>query len=135
MDAWTDASEAPHLAPMAHLWKLLTECRVAQWARDVNRGRGVAPSSSLVYDQWVRLAEALPPIIRARMVRLRTSNARKLWAVRWRRRWGGAMGTLPMADVDDADILLHKARVLDTHICSRGKQESAAFVWCVFAGP
>ena len=51
VDAWAGTSQAQHLAPMLHLWKLLTECRVAKWVRDVNRSRGVAPSSSLVYDQ------------------------------------------------------------------------------------
>lgn len=110
VDAWTDTSQAQHLAPMSHLWKLLTECRVAKWVTDINRSRGVAPSSSLVYDQWMRFAEGLPQHIKLRLLRLRSSNARKLWAVRWRRRWGGAMGTLPLADVDDADVFLHKAR-------------------------
>ena len=108
VEAWTDTSQAQHLAPMSHLWKLLTECRVAKWVTDINRSRGVAPSSSLVYDQWMRFAEGLPPIIKLRLVRLRSSNARKLWAVRWRRRWGVGKESFPMADVDDADVLLHK---------------------------
>ena len=110
VDAWTDASQAVYLAPLAHLWRVLAESRVAQWVRDVNRGRGVAPSSSLVYDQMLKYMEGLPPPIRARIVRVRSFNARKLWAVRWRRRWGGAVGTLPLGDVDDPAVLLDKAK-------------------------
>ena len=61
VEAWTDTSHAQHLAPMTHLWKLLTECSVAKWVIYINRSSGVSPSSRLVYDPWMRFAESQPP--------------------------------------------------------------------------
>jgi len=109
VDAFTDASAEGNLAPLAHLWTVHAEYRLAQWVISVNQDRGVAPSSKLVHDQLMNYLGAAPPPLRERLLYVKTFNARKLWAVRWRRRWGAAMGTLAMGDVDDPAVLLHKA--------------------------
>jgi len=113
VDAFTDASAEGNLAPLAHLWTVLAEYRLAQWVISVNRDRGVAPSSRLVHEQLMNYLGAAPPPLREYLVHMRSFNARKLWAVRWRRRWGAAMGTLAMGDVDDPAVLFHKAE--NTH--------------------
>ena len=109
VEAWVDATREENLPRMVELWVIHAEWRTAQWVARVNNERGVAPSSMLVYDRNSQHLRSTPEAVQHRCPRHRTANAKRLWAVRWRQRWGAAMGTLNMGDVDPPDVLLEKA--------------------------
>ena len=109
VEAWVDATREENLPRMVELWVIHAEWRTAQWVARVNNERGVAPSSMLVYDRYSQHLRSTPEAVQHRCPRDRTTNAKRLWAVRWRQRWGAAMGTLKMGDVDPPDVLLEKA--------------------------
>ena len=94
---------------LRYLWNLWAEYRVAEWVRDTNQRRGVAPSSARVYEELLRQAEAAPPVLRGHLQRARTRNAKRKWAGRWRKTWSGKLGTLAIGDVDDPAQFQEKA--------------------------
>ncbi len=107
--AWTDATNVGNQRALLPLWTLWAEYQVAEWVRHVNQARGVAPSSALVYERLQEHLAAAPPSLSAQLLRARSLNARRHWAMRWRKRWGGAMGTLALGDVDDPGVVQNKA--------------------------
>ncbi len=109
VDAWTNALEPDNRPALLYLWNLWAEFRVAEWVRDKNQARGVAPSSSRVYAELQHQLWTAPLVLQGHLGRDRSVNAKRKWAQRWRTKWGGVMGTLALGDVDDPDVLLVKA--------------------------
>ena len=108
--SWTNAMDPANRRALLYLWNLWGEHRVAEWVRDKNITRGVAPSSARVYAELQHQLITAPLILRGHLRRARSVNAKRKWAQRWRRNWGGVMGTLALGDVDDPYVLLTKAR-------------------------
>ena len=82
---------------------------MAEWVRDKNQARGVAPSSSRVYEELQQELRTAPLVLQGHLGRARSVNAKRKWAQRWRTKWGGVMGTLALGDVDDPEVLVAKA--------------------------
>ena len=108
--AWTNAMDPANTRALLYLWNLWAEHRVAEWVREKNSTRGVAPSSARVYEELQHQLITAPLTLRMHLRRVRTVNAKRKWAQRWRRNWGAVMGTLALGDVDDPYVLLTKAR-------------------------
>ena len=109
VESWVDPTVHHKRDGLAQVWIVLIERRTAQWVTRVNRNKGVAPSSQLVYARtWNGLCMA-PFQLHPLLLWPRSMNAGRLWAVRWRRRWGATMGSLPLGDVDAPADLLEKA--------------------------
>ena len=106
--AWADPWNAGNRHALLYLWNLWCESLVAEWVRERNQSRGVAPSTERVLEE-LRLHAATAPIaLREHLARERSVSARKCWGFRWRNTWGGKMGTLPLGDVDDPAVLTDK---------------------------
>ena len=68
------------------------EWRLAQWVARLNEQQGVAPCTDQVLERYeqarARLPEELRPLYRGTAVEARA----RVWALGWRRRWGGRHG-------------------------------------------
>ena len=126
VEAMVDATRMDNLLRLEELWVIHAEWQTARWVGDVNRERGVAPSSMLVYDRYSQLLLSTPEGVQHRCLRCRTTNAKRLWAVRWRRRWGAAMGKLAIGDLDPPDVLEAKAWQLSFLLARINRNRSAA---------
>ena len=88
--------------------KLEVEWRVACWVAQKNR-MGVSPSTTVVLGEFAwrhaGLAEEVRP---AAMGSIDQPVARKRVA-RWRSRWGGRVGKLPVREVVPVDVMVEKA--------------------------
>ena len=111
IDGWTNPLTAANQASLCYLWNLWAEYRVAEWVRDTNRGRGVAPSSARVYQELLQQARVAPITLRGTLLRARTRNAKRKWAGRWRRTWSGKLGTIALGEVDDPAQFQDKALI------------------------
>ena len=122
---------------LRYLWNLWAEFRVAEWVRDTNQSRGVAPSSARVYEKLLEQAGAAPPKLKRHLLRQRTANAKRKWAGRWRQTWSGKLGTLAVGDVDDPATFQEKALFcIDCARCenlgaTKSCRESAKRIWKV----
>ena len=87
--AWADVA-SPSDGNAAHLkvaLKYVEECRLVGWTRGHNFDRGVAPSTGAVLRQLEATRAALPG--ERRLHQGTGSEAKtRMWAYRWRRRWG-----------------------------------------------
>ena len=75
--------------------KILLEQRLVHWVHRTNRQQGVAPTTSMVLDvaEEHRMADPQAHVLRPHGA---THEGRaRMWAWRWRRRWGGRFGVLP----------------------------------------
>lgn len=109
VESWVDVSVEDNLPAITELWVTLAEWRAAQWVAHVNAERGLTPSSLLVHQQFVERLRAAPAPVWHRVPVAASKNARLLWAVRWRRKWGASVGTLQVGDVDTPPVLQTKA--------------------------
>ena len=71
--------------------RLVQECMLSRWARRVNVERGVAPGTRAVIRAK---GEGKGAPLRVQAVGEPCSKAQRMWAMRWRRRWGGRVGKL-----------------------------------------
>ena len=109
IEGWMHEHSPGNHQRLVMLWQTFAEKQVADWVREVNTTKGVAPSSLVVYQRYLESLRPAPLHVRTALMVWRSRNAKVCWALRWRRRWGGSMGTFRLGDVDPADILLHKA--------------------------
>ena len=106
--AWADPANAANRRALLYLWNLWAEYRAAEWVQDKNRTRGVAPSSERVLAEVRAHLRAAPAALRPHLLRGRSINAKRKWMQRWRKTWGGSMGTLAVGDVDEPAVLQNK---------------------------
>ena len=79
--------------------KHLEEWRLAQWVAEQNRTAGVAPATSAVLGRLADQRGRLPVPLRPPAHRhVAGSAAARLWASRWRRRFGGRLAMLRPRD-------------------------------------
>jgi hypothetical protein len=102
--ALTDAVAPSDPAAMQSASKCVEEWRLVRWARDQNTGRGVAPTTDALLQRLAsdRLACGHDePHGRGTAI----DASARMWATRFRRRWGGRVGsigtspTLPASDM------------------------------------
>ena len=109
VESWVDVGVAANQPAMTELWVSLAEWRTAQWVAQVNTEQGLTPSSMRVHTKFVECLRSAPSPVWQRAPIARSKNAKLLWAVRWRRKWGASVGTLQVGDVDSPRVLLEKA--------------------------
>jgi len=83
------------------------------WVDDVNKTRGLAPSSSRVFEIAELKRHSLAPgdiHRRSARVRLRCRDYRSVVVHRWRRRWSVRLGSVPTLHVLAPHVLKAKAR-------------------------
>jgi len=75
--------------------KILLEQRLVHWVHRTNRQQGVAPTTSMVLDvaEEHRMADPRAHVLRPHGA---AHEGARMWAWRWRRRWGGRFGVLPI---------------------------------------
>ena len=105
---WMDAEEASNRPRLRELWVLHSEWSTAEWVRQVNHDKGVAPSSQKVWLQCRSFLMAAPATLGLQSRLQKSELAVRLWAWRWRQRWSASLGTLPLGDVDSVDVLRDK---------------------------
>ena len=109
VESWMhEHSQGNHQRPVM-LWRSLAEKKVADWVFELNTTKGVAPSSTTVYQRYLENLRPAPLHVRRALLVRRSLHAQVCWAERWRHRWAATMGRLRLGDVEAADILSHKA--------------------------
>ena len=106
--ALTDVENPSDPTAMATATGYVEEWRLYIWAKDLNVSKGVAPSTSSVLERVVatRLANghAAPYAIGTA-----AQGASRMWATRFRRRWGGRFGAIREHENVPLDELAAKA--------------------------
>ena len=99
----SDAEAMREAAPVLEEWRLAT------WARAQNEERGVAPSTAQLLDRLAadRLRAGHPDAYARGTTAVPASRK---WACRFRRRWGGRFGTLPVSEGVPLAEMREKAR-------------------------
>ena len=107
LTALTDPDKPSNAAAYSAATKYVEEWRLVTWTADLNRSQGVAPPTSAVLQ---RREEMVRPDAGERDTALRltaASASARVWAHRWRRRWGGrharirARDDVPTAELRD----------------------------------
>jgi hypothetical protein len=80
--------------------RFVAEAHVTAWVRRQNTAKGLAPPSTLVYQQLEAGFGTQPVVAMAAPARehARTAAARAQWATRWRRRWRARLGKVRARD-------------------------------------
>ena len=89
----------------------IAEYELFAWceARNVN---GMTPSTAALLCRAREFNDALPAAVRGVDERGRPSNAAKLWAFRWRKRWGARIGKLRVGDASTPEDSRQKVAAL-----------------------
>ena len=106
---WMDHGIVANRARLTELWVLHAEWRAGVWAQAVNIEKGVAPSSQKICEKYRTFLADAPAALGLLNKACDSLNAKRCWAVKWRRRWGARLGVLPVSDVDPVDVLQAKA--------------------------
>ena len=106
---WMDETVPQNCSRLADLWTVHSEWRTAKWVQSVNQERGTAPSSLKVCEMYRTYLKNAPAELGLLTLPCDSMNAQRCWAVKWRRRWGGRMGVLPLGDVEPVEVLREKA--------------------------
>ena len=89
-DEHTPADEGAMTAAL----KMVSEWRVAAWARNLNEEHGLAPSTEIVLQRYEELRERMPDAVRV-PYRGTVADARaRMRATAFRRRWKGRYGSM-----------------------------------------
>lgn len=86
------------------------EWRLAVWVEDLNLARGVAPPTDAVLERFEQQRRALPESVRPTCKGVADEARARMWASRWRRRWGGKHGRIRPKDEMTAEEKRAKAR-------------------------
>ena len=108
--ALTDAVAPSDPAAMQSASKCVEEWRLVRWARDQNTGRGVAPTTDALLQRLAsdRLACGHDePHGRGTAI----DASARMWATRFRRRWGGRVGSIGTSPTLTASDMRAKAWV------------------------
>ena len=73
---------------------VVQEWRLAAWTQDLNYTKGVAPRTEAVLRQLEQARQALPEAVRPAHRGDVYHPPARVWAARWRKRWGGRHGRL-----------------------------------------
>ena len=71
--------------------RLVQEYKIIAWGRNLN-SRGVAPSTACVVEQMRGYGDAAPKAVLKRTRFGRPNNMARMWASRFRKRWGAKIG-------------------------------------------
>ena len=99
--------------------------RLATWARDLNSVKGVAPSTDAVLRQLETRRMALPAAVMPPPRGTSAVPRARMWALRWRRRWGGRHGTIRPRD--DLPLDEMRRKVPRTFCEGSGSQNGTAW--------
>ena len=88
-------------ATMASAANHVAEYNLMRWSMRLN-AQGVAPSTNLLVEEARRLGCSLPSSVAAKKSWERPSASARMWATRFRRRWGGCVGRVRHAEQMDA---------------------------------
>lgn len=103
MEDSTDPAAMKSALVFAEEWKL------AQWTADLNAQHGVAPSTESVLQRYEEQRLAIPEAVRPRSRGTAHDVAARVWAVAWRRRWGGKHGRIRVQEDIPVEDLRSKA--------------------------
>ena len=90
--------------------RISEEWRLAQWVKQLNAQKGVAPSTDMVLAQLEAHRAELPEAMRPPWRGVAAEAWARAWAYRWRRRWGAFHGKLRARADLPAEEMRAKAR-------------------------
>ena len=111
LESLDDEARAPDLEAMTSAVKFLQRWSVSVWVAMQNRRNGVAPSSAAVLDKFEAHRAALPIEIRPPPLGSAFSSSARKELTRWRRCWGGRLGSIPTSDEPPLQDMRDKACV------------------------
>ena len=104
-----DRASTQHDAAATLASQFVEQWRIVQWATELNTECGVAPSSESVILKWNEAVRSLGENRRPKLVGCMADGSARMWAYRWRARWGAQFGNLPTREDIGTQELLSRA--------------------------
>jgi hypothetical protein len=82
------------------------------WVDKLNTNKGLAPSTGQVLLRAEKLRQELPERHRPVAIGTAAQSSSRMWAFRWRKRWGGRHGKIRVRDEISVDEMRAKASIL-----------------------
>lgn len=105
----TDLEAPADLDAMKLAVPYVEQWRLCAWATELNESKGVAPSTEAVLVKLESQRVALPDVVRPAARGTVADAAARVWATRFRRRWGGRHGRIKCRDYVPTDEMVSKA--------------------------
>ena len=106
--------DEPHLLREAVAF--VEEWKLVEWVRKVNTESGVAPGTDAVLQTMEESRNRVPVNLRPPTKGGSAHAKARIWALRWRRRWGGRHGRIRCREDIDADEMRTKASLHETSL-------------------
>ena len=107
-DALQDTEAPSDPVAMKLAVDVVQEWRLAAWTQDLNYTKGVAPRTEAVLRQLEQARQALPEAVRPAHRGDVYHPPARVWAARWRKRWGGRHGRLRVREAIPVDDMRSK---------------------------
>ena len=108
--ALCDTTNPSHQGSMRSALRFWEEWCLAQWVKETNAQKGVAPPTAALLDRWEarrrNYPEGVRPIARGVPDEVRS----RMWAMRFRQQWGIRHGAIRAREPLTAHEMLEKAR-------------------------
>ena len=108
----------------------LQEWRIVEWGRNLNMLHGVAPSTACLLEKARDAGDVFPGAIHARTRHGRPGRTARMWAHRFRKRWGAVIGKIKQNEYVPPDVL--RNRVLILSVCGRSATVAPLIGTCSF---
>ena len=129
-------SDGPSFAK-AYEW--VEQWRLYRWTAELNTKNAVAPSTEFVLQRYERNIAQVPEQLRPQHRGGSAEPRARMWALRWRRRWEGKMGKIPVTEDVPVETMRDKAAPKHTVQDSKnGTRFGTIFryhIWCHFSVP
>ncbi len=123
LSEWIDyANDAAPKSPalLAEAWTFFTEWQTRKWVDNLNHTHGIAPETQHVLEKYNLFLEAVPPSVNLLgRSGLAEEASERMWAMRWRRRWGGRVGDIKAGEVEPLDVLREKVSPTQNALLSK----------------
>lgn len=90
-----DPKDSPQMNALILAWKWYTEWQLITWISEKNYTQGVAPTTQIILEQNARYISAAPESVQPCCCLDAHTTPARVWALRWRLRWGAHHGRLP----------------------------------------
>ena len=95
--------------------RVISEWHIVQWGSNLNMHQGVAPSTASILEKAQAAGHVLPKTVFARTRNGRPGSTARMWASRFRKRWGAAIGKVKQNEHIPLDVLRAKVGVVISH--------------------
>ena len=116
--ALLDTSSPSDPRAMQVALRVVQEWRLVAWTRSLNYDKGVSLSTEAVLQRLEQARLSLPEAARPAPRGTVDQGAARIWAARWRRRWGGRHGQIRAREAISLDDMRSKALPQTTTVCT-----------------